>query len=261
MKYRPSRRGDPRLSDTYSTPQGVDGCPTARDETCIAVRRQTRGARCFDRMPVATRQSAVCSVACLAWSWWIAYPPTVSRPGTPWELTVETMAAKEAKNRVACYGKHLGCSPRGRTSKSCGLRFGWISPRAATRRRRGGFPLKPVPGCHHLRYRIATESALQSSPCLVAEQPRCFPRQATRFLASFAAMVSTVNSRGVPGRETVGGYAIHHDHARQATLHTALWRVATGALPKLRAPRVCRRTAIQVSSRAVGHPSTPCEVL
>ena len=28
------------------------------------------------------------------------------------------------------------------------------------------------------------------------EQPRCFPLQATRFLASFAAMVSTVNSRG-----------------------------------------------------------------
>ena len=54
------------------------------------------------------------------------------------------------------------------------------------------------------------------------EQPRCFPQQATRFLASFAAMVSTVNSRGIPGRETVGGYDIHHNHARQATLHTAL---------------------------------------
>ena len=27
-----------------------------------------------------------------------------------WELTVETMSAKEAKNRVACSGNHLGYS-------------------------------------------------------------------------------------------------------------------------------------------------------
>ena len=57
-------------------------------------------------------RSAVCSVACLAWLWWMAYPPVVSRPGTPRELTLETIAAKEAKNRVGCSGNHLGC-PRG----------------------------------------------------------------------------------------------------------------------------------------------------
>ena len=66
------------------------------------------------KMGGAQEQNAVCSVACLAWLWWISYPPTVSRPGMPRELTVETMAAKEAKNRVACSGKHLGCSKRGR---------------------------------------------------------------------------------------------------------------------------------------------------
>ena len=85
-----------------------------------------------------------------------------------------------------------------------------------------GFPIKaragmlpsPGPNCHLVR------TAILCLPLL--EQPRCFPQQATRFLASFAAMVSNVNSRGVPGRETAGGYLIHHNHARQATLHTAL---------------------------------------
>ena len=47
---------------------------------------------------------------CTAWSWWISYPPVLSRPGELRELTVETMAAKEAKNRFVCCGKHLGCS-------------------------------------------------------------------------------------------------------------------------------------------------------
>lgn len=63
------------------------------------------------------------------------------------------------------------------------------------------------------------------------EQPRCFPQQAKRFLASFAAMVSTVNSRSSPGRESTGGYDIHHDHARQATLHTAFCSCAPPIFP------------------------------
>ena len=41
-------------------------------------------------------------------------------------------------------------------------------------------------------------------------------------------MVSTVNSRGIPGRETAGGYDIHHGHSRQATLHTAFLNSARG---------------------------------
>ena len=69
----------------------------------------------------AQEQSAVCSVACLAWLWWMAYPPVVSRPGTPRELTLETIAAKEAKNRVACSGKHLGYSNEAGGGVQCGL--------------------------------------------------------------------------------------------------------------------------------------------
>lgn len=70
-------------------------------------------------------------------------------------------------------------------------------------------------------------------------------------------MVSNVNSRGVPGRETAGGYAIHHDHSRQATLHTAFRFCAhTILLPRGQACRAhSLRTAIQVSSCTVGHPS------
>ena len=41
-------------------------------------------------------------------------------------------------------------------------------------------------------------------------------------------MVSTVNSHGIPGRETAGGYDIHHGHSRQATLHTAFLNSAGG---------------------------------
>ena len=39
----------------------------------------------------------------------------------PRELTVETMSAKEAKNRVACRGKHLGCSDEADGGLQCGL--------------------------------------------------------------------------------------------------------------------------------------------
>ena len=119
MKYRPSRRGDLYAWDTYSIAL-IDGCSTVQDETCIAVRRDcacspARPLLGGGKMGGAHEQNAVCSVACLAWPWWIAYPPAVSRPGTPRELTVETMSAKEAKNRVACSGNHLGCSQRGRS--------------------------------------------------------------------------------------------------------------------------------------------------
>ena len=69
-------------------------------------------------------------------------------------------------------------------------------------------------------------------------------------------MVSNVNSRGIPGRETAGGYLIHHGHSRQATLHTALWSITRGINP-----RNYRRTAMQVSSRAVGRPSIPYGML
>ena len=119
VKYRPSRRGDLYAWDTYSIAL-IDGCSTVQDETCIAVRRDcacspARPLLGGGKMGGAHEQNAVCSVACLAWPWWIAYPPAVSRPGTPRELTVETMSAKEAKNRVACSGNHLGCSQRGRS--------------------------------------------------------------------------------------------------------------------------------------------------
>lgn len=87
------------------------------------------------KMGGAQEQNAVCSVACLAWLWWISYPPTVSRPGMPRELTVETMAAKEAKNRVACCGKHLGCSSEADRGLQCGL-SGNSVPDVVTLRRR-----------------------------------------------------------------------------------------------------------------------------
>lgn len=86
----------------------IDGCFTVQDETCIAVRIPSGG-------------NAVCSVACLAWLWWIEYPPAVSRPGMPGELTRETIAAKEAKNRVACSGNHLGCCLQAGGGLQCGL--------------------------------------------------------------------------------------------------------------------------------------------
>ena len=37
------------------------------------------------------------------------------------ELTLETMSAKEAKNRVACSGKHLGYSNEAGGGLQCGL--------------------------------------------------------------------------------------------------------------------------------------------
>ncbi len=90
-----------------------DGCPTVQDETCIAVRNRCASVPIpFTVTGGAQKRNAVCSVACLEWAWWITYPPMVSRPGTLWESTLETMSAKEAKSRVACSGKHLGCSVR-----------------------------------------------------------------------------------------------------------------------------------------------------
>ena len=112
MKYRPSRRGDLYAWSTYSI-DPIDGCSTVQDETCIAVRSDCACHPAYSfgsrKMGGAQKQNAVCSVACLAWPWWITYPPAVSRPGMPRELTLETMSAKEAKSRVACRGNHLGC--------------------------------------------------------------------------------------------------------------------------------------------------------
>ena len=100
------------------------------------------------------------------------------------------------------------------------MRFGWISPQATSRCQ--------LAVSHYGLCRVVTDSGteLPLSPyCnpLPAQlrQSRRFPRQLPTFLASFADMVSSVNSRGIPGRETAGGYLIHHGHSRQATLHTA----------------------------------------
>ena len=100
MKYRPACRGDPRLSDTYSIPFGVDGCPTARDETCIAVRRQPRGKRQpFGWWPAWMPKRCVqCSLPCVAMVDIVSARAFPARKG--WELTVETMSAKEAKENA-----------------------------------------------------------------------------------------------------------------------------------------------------------------
>ena len=51
-----------------------------------------------------------------------------------------------------------------------------FSIRAASRRRRGGFPFMPGPARCRYRYPIATESVPQSQICPF-RQPRCFPQQ------------------------------------------------------------------------------------
>ena len=81
----------------------IDGGTTGQDETCDAVWRQRL---CLNER--AVHQNDVGSVACLEWLWWIGYPLRFRGHGTG-ALILETMAAKEAKNRVACRGKHLGC--------------------------------------------------------------------------------------------------------------------------------------------------------
>lgn len=53
-------------------------------------------------------------------------------------------------------------------------------------------------------------------------QPRCFPLQAERFLASFASMVSSSDDAKVAAGDRLRLSQIHHTHSRQATLYTAL---------------------------------------
>ena len=118
MKYRPSRRGDLHAWGTYNI-DPIDGCSTVQDETCNAVRR---GCACSPACPETVQENgrragAKCCVQCSLPC--VVMVDIVSAHGfparKPRELTVETIAAKEAKNRVACSGNHLGCSQRGRS--------------------------------------------------------------------------------------------------------------------------------------------------
>ena len=62
-------------------------------------------------------------VACLAWVWRMRGQAVFAPAGAiGGPLLSETMAAKEAKNRLDCSGKHLGCFI-GKTEKGlqCGL--------------------------------------------------------------------------------------------------------------------------------------------
>lgn len=59
-----------------------------------------------------------------------------------------------------------------------------------------GFPLKPRPQRRRLRYRIATQSVLQSTHI---KQSRRFPQQYCLFLSSFADPVSYSNCSQHPG--------------------------------------------------------------
>ena len=107
-----------------------------------------------------------------------------------------------------------------RQSKSYGLRFGWISPQATSRCQ--------LAVSHYGLCRVVTDSGteLPLSPyCnpLPAQlrQSRRFPRQLPTFLASFADMVSQVNTDYAMAVTTTCRHPIHHAHSRQATLHTA----------------------------------------
>lgn len=83
-------------------------------------------------------------------------------------------------------------------SKSYGLGTGWISPAATSRCRSRRFPFKAafdalptsLPDCHLVRTAILLLSRGQVLP----EQPRCFPPQSHRLLASFAKNISRGNS-------------------------------------------------------------------
>ena len=85
----------------------------------------------------------------------------------------------------------------GKTGQSCGLRSGRFSPRSASRCRSGGSPLRTVscrrrhtiPDCHLVRTVIPTLPR--------KGQPRRFPPQSNRLLASFAATVSR-SDRPIP---------------------------------------------------------------
>ena len=120
-----------------------------------------------------------------------------------------------------------------RQSKSYGLRFGWISPQATSRCQ--------LAVSHYGLCRVVTDSGteLPLSPyCnpLPAQlrQSRRFPRQLPTFLASFADMVSQVNTDYAMAVTTTCGHPIPQTHARQATLHTASLQSS------------CIRTALQV---------------
>lgn len=70
-----------------------------------------------------------------------------------------------------------------------------------------------IPDCHLVR------TVILRLP--YKRQPRCFPPQARRLLASFANMVSTgYHFRPRPWPNLLNSH-IRHAHSRQATLHTA----------------------------------------
>ena len=80
-------------------PDLVDGrAPSGPDRLRIRIEPALR---CF---------GAVCSVACLAWIWrdrGVKHP--AHGHGARMTLPLETIFAKEDKDRRACCGKHLGC--------------------------------------------------------------------------------------------------------------------------------------------------------
>lgn len=67
-----------------------------------------------------------------------------------------------------------------------------------------------------------------------SEQPRRFPRQSNRFLASFANIISNGNSLSFVGRQTKACSIILHAHSRQATLPTATLAAQAAAAPRSR---------------------------
>ena len=95
----------------------------------------------------------------------------------------------------------------------------------------GGFPLKSsTHRCRRQYAYVGTDNvtwlplSTHYNPAYVPDMPTGlgdFLNNHYRFLASFAAMVSSGDSKAFHGRETLAWSAIHHTHSRQATLPTA----------------------------------------
>ncbi len=86
----------------------------------------------------------------------------------------------------------------------------------------GGFPFKAhsSPRGNNTRLPLSPHP----NPCFACyQQSRRFPQQLLKFLASFANMVSYGDNSGTLADEREIWSVIHHAHARQATLPTALF--------------------------------------
>ena len=88
------------------------------------------------------------------------------------------------------------------------------------------FEYTPLPDCHLVR------TVILSPPRNIHPgQPRCFPLQSNRLLASFAKNISRSNRFFTMAIAKMRGSPIRIYHSRQATLHTALGTIVPGFRP------------------------------